>query len=343
MKRTYSGIDILKVCAAICIVAIHTGATGINMVGRLGVPFFAIVSSMLFFHKYQGLRSQQRRQYLIHFERRLGLLFICWQIFYLPSAALYLVQSLHRFGTNDGVIHFFRHFIFPPLPLTNGWGQSWYLIGMLIALPLFVLVYRFLGNYLTFILILLLYIFYVDYNTGYHFWNGIRYLPNSLVYFLGPFGNNSFPILLIYIGIGMLIAKRLPSLNLRAATPFIFLGIGGLFLYSLENLLLWKLTGRIDNLTVILTAPASAALVLMGIKWPVQLHHHLFWRRFSTFLYCIHVGIIHCFDILKIILHTQILNAYLTMLLTIILSYIAYLLFNYLLEKKRWHWLKWLV
>lgn len=54
MRRTYERLDVLKVLAAVGIVAIHTGATGLNMVGRLGVPFFAIVSSMLFFVNITG-------------------------------------------------------------------------------------------------------------------------------------------------------------------------------------------------------------------------------------------------------------------------------------------------
>ena len=342
MKQTYSGLDVLKVLAAIGIVAIHTGATGLNTIGRLGVPFFAIVSSMLFFKKYQILADIERKHYLRHFLKRLGILFLCWQVFYLPSAALYLVQDVHKRGTAVGTLHFLRHFIFPPLPLTNGWGQSWYLIGMLIALPLFLVLLKFLGKWVVAVLCVLLYLFYVDYNTGYRFWNGIKYLPHSLVYFLGPIGNNSFPILLTYVGIGMLIASYLPRLVARPAHMFIWLVGVGLILYLVENILLWSLTGKIDNMTVLLTAPTSALLVLAGIKWPLNLQRDMFWRRFCTFLYCIHVGIIHCFDILKIILHVQ-LNAYLVMLLTLILSFIVYLLFNYLLERRHWHWLKWLV
>lgn len=267
------------------------------------------------------------------------MLFLCWQILYLPSAALYWLADYRQSGLAVGTLHFIRHFIFPPLPLTDGWGQSWYLIGMLIGLPIFLLLWRILGKYLIAIFCLLLYLFYVDYNTGNRFWNGMRYLPHSLIYFLGSIGNNSFPILLIYIGLGMLIASWLKWLDKSSTTLFIWLSLIGFGLYLVENITLWRLTGRIDNLTVIMTAPASFLLVLLGIKWPLHLQRDLFWRRFSTFLYCIHVGIIHCFDVIKIGLHVQ-LNSYLIMTLTIIISFLVYLLFNYLLEKQQWHWLK---
>ena len=44
-NRVYTGVDIFKVFAAMGVVAIHSDATILNTIGRLGVPFFAIISS----------------------------------------------------------------------------------------------------------------------------------------------------------------------------------------------------------------------------------------------------------------------------------------------------------
>ena len=341
-NKVYNGLDVLKVLAAIGIVAVHTGATGINTLGRLGVPFFAIVSSMLFFSKYEQMGRVQQSKYLIHFIKRIGTLFLCWQVFYLPSAAIYLVHDMHQYGTENGSLQFIRHFIFPPLPLTNGWGQSWYLIGMLIGMPLFILILKALKQVITGVLCLLLYLFYVVYCTGYHFWNGLHYLPHWLVYFFGTVGSRSFPILLIFIFLGLTIVQKIKyinSLTTKLATQIMLIALVG---YSLENLILLKQIGEIDNVMVLMTGPASFMLAVFGMKWQVKLKNGLFWRRFSTFLYCIHIGIIHCFDVVKIILQVQ-LNAFFVMTITIIISYLVYLLFNYLLEKRKWHWLKWLV
>ena len=65
----------------------------------------------------------------------------------------------------------------------------------------------------------------------------------------------------------------------------------------------------------------------------------MFWRRFSTFLYCIHVGIIHGIDVIKLILHVNI-NSFLTLAITILISYLLYLAFDFLINKKKVKWLK---
>ena len=47
-KKVYTGVDLIKLIAALCIVAIHTGMPFFNVLGRLGVPFFTIVTSFFF-------------------------------------------------------------------------------------------------------------------------------------------------------------------------------------------------------------------------------------------------------------------------------------------------------
>lgn len=61
-KQIYTGVDIFKILAAIGIVAIHAGATLLNTLGRLGVPFFAIISSTFFFKKYLSLQGQNNER-----------------------------------------------------------------------------------------------------------------------------------------------------------------------------------------------------------------------------------------------------------------------------------------
>lgn len=71
-KRFYTGFDLIKLIAAISIIGIHTHAPFLNIIGRLGVPFFAIVSSVLFFSHYQQLSSYNSQQtYLRKFCRRI--------------------------------------------------------------------------------------------------------------------------------------------------------------------------------------------------------------------------------------------------------------------------------
>ena len=149
-KRIYTGFDLVKLIAAICIIAIHTRAPFFNIIGRLGVPFFAIVSSILFFNHYQRLiKCEEKKDYLLKFCRRIFLLYITWQVIYIPIAIRQfrvIMASLKGTGFKNLLVYFLD-FFFPAVynsqgvDLTqdaNGWGPSWYLLASIIAMPVLV-------------------------------------------------------------------------------------------------------------------------------------------------------------------------------------------------------------
>ena len=84
-KKIFTGIDVFKCIAALGVVVIHTRVPFFNILGRLGVPFFAIVSGMFFFKKYLSFNSNyERKLYLLKYTRRIFLLYLTWQLIYLP-------------------------------------------------------------------------------------------------------------------------------------------------------------------------------------------------------------------------------------------------------------------
>lgn len=65
VKKLYKGIDIFRLVAALGVVTIHTGIKFFDILGRLGVPFFVIVSSFFFFKHYFRLNNSiQRKNYI---------------------------------------------------------------------------------------------------------------------------------------------------------------------------------------------------------------------------------------------------------------------------------------
>lgn len=87
VKKLYKGIDIFKLVAALGVVAIHTEINFFDILGRLGVPFFVIISSFFFFKHYFRLNNSiQKRNYIKKFLLRLGLLFFTWEVFYISLA-----------------------------------------------------------------------------------------------------------------------------------------------------------------------------------------------------------------------------------------------------------------
>lgn len=58
-KTTYKGIDFFKLLAAIGIIAIHTSLPFFETIGRLGLPFFSIITSFFFFKHYLKLNGHK--------------------------------------------------------------------------------------------------------------------------------------------------------------------------------------------------------------------------------------------------------------------------------------------
>ncbi|MDB6254885.1 acyltransferase family protein [Lactobacillus amylovorus] len=138
-KKLYKGIDIFKLVAALGIVAIHTGIRFFNILGRLGVPFFVVISSFFFFKHYFRLNNVlKRKNYIKKFLVRLGLLFLTWEVFYIPLALNEFLKISNRKIEGKSLLLYIFDFFYPVPSNANGWGPSWYLIAMFMALPIFI-------------------------------------------------------------------------------------------------------------------------------------------------------------------------------------------------------------
>lgn len=77
MNKELSGVDLFKVIAAGGVVAIHCGVPFLQQLGRLGVPFFVIISSYFFFSHYFNLSNHtEKKKYLLKFEALCQILLI---------------------------------------------------------------------------------------------------------------------------------------------------------------------------------------------------------------------------------------------------------------------------
>lgn len=95
IPKVYTGVDIFKMIAAIGIVAIYTNVLFLKTLGRLGVPFFVIVSSFFFFNHYLKLNNRKdKKNYLIKYLKRISYLYLCWQILYISLAVIGFKHSM---------------------------------------------------------------------------------------------------------------------------------------------------------------------------------------------------------------------------------------------------------
>lgn len=329
---TYTGVDIFKVFAAMGVVAIHSGAGVFNTMGRLGVPFFATISGVFFFKKYLNLKQNEKTNYLISYLKRIFYLYLIWQIIYIPM----VIKEIYE-KEGDWVTFMWR-FIFPGygytysgkfIAGTNGWGVSWYLIGLLMGLPLFCLLIKYVkSNYIIGIICLLLEIGYIC-SSGYHF------VTNFFMW-----GILTFLRLFIYLFIGYIISQNLHKINSFPLTTVILITLILVILFLSENFVVYKFSGNLVSEELVTTVPTSIAITILALKINPKWHWTVFARNYSTFLYTSQIIYL---DILNHLMIPSIINGYFKFFITIILSFITFGIYILILRKFKYRWLYYMV
>lgn len=125
-----NNLDILKIVLAFLVVALHIfpvsnidGIKGIvsyeiaNGITRVAVPTFFIISGYFLRNKLNDTK------YLLKYAKRIFLLFVVWQLLYLPD--LLRMYHIGKFSTTDFI-----------LKLTFGYWHLWYLLATVLAVGL---------------------------------------------------------------------------------------------------------------------------------------------------------------------------------------------------------------
>lgn len=296
-KKIYTGFDLIKLIAAIGIVALHTKVPFLNILGRLGVPFFAIVSSILFFSHYQNLYSyKDQKAYLKKFCKRILLLYATWQVFYIPIA-IYQFREVMITLKGISIKNIFIYlidFIFPAvynsqgISLTkdaNGWGPSWYLLATIVAMPILVYLLRLFREriYPVFFLGLLIEIYLIladEFGSVTH---------------LSPIIDHTFLRLLIYFCLGYIIVKYYKKFESWSLRNLLLTSTILICCFVVENMLVHYFGGIYTTEEIITTVPTGFFLALVGMRIRPQLNHSVQIRNLSTFLYCFQIWPIFVF------------------------------------------------
>lgn len=280
----YTGVDIFRLLAAIGIISIHTNVPWLSRLGRLGVPFFIIISMYFFFNHYLRLElKEEKRDYLKKFDIRLITLFSCWQLLYLPfwykSTKSFFI--IHSISIKSIGIYFFD-FLFRISPTDiNGWFPSWYLMAMILGVPVFLGLLKVFNSHLIFlgmvcILIECCYIAMSEFGF-------ILHISDSL--------KSTFPRIFIYAYIGLITSKYFKKIKKFGLSKNLLLFIILLILFLIENIIIYNLGGKYSSDETLLTAPTGMLLtwVSLLINPNIGKKLSLIIRRCSVFLYCVQV------------------------------------------------------
>ena len=331
-KKIYTGIDIFKIFAALGVVAIHSNLILFKTLGRLGVPYFVIISSFFFFKNYIFLDNQNRKQRLLKFEKRILYLLICWNILYLPLAGKYFYKKIEKQGLTFKTIigYLYHYFLAPANTNANGWGPSWYLIAMMIGLFLFILLKRIYKTH--FILLgLTLGVIEIYYILANEF-GFVTHLPNV--------GVHGFLRVMMYIYLGYLIALKLPQFEHLSLNTYLSIFILMILLFMVENFVIYKLGGSSNSQEVITTVPTSLSTSLLAIKWQPDFSR-ISIRQFGTFVYCMQSYPL--FVLAKYIKIDHLIGQGITFCLVIGFSLVTYWIYKWIRKETDWKFLEYMV
>lgn len=205
----------------------------------------------------------------------MGILILSWQNIYLPLAVEYFKRLVIE--GNVSIFKYIYYFVYPGYTSANGWCQSWYLIAMLMGLPVFMGIYKICFKKVN-LLILVCSVIEIYYILANEF---------SFLTHLPVWGTLYFPRLLIYILIGFILSKNISKIEKFNISRVLLYLIIFFCMFMLENYLVKVNGGLINSEEVITTVPTSIALVLFSLKYvPTIKMNVIKVRNCSTFIYC---------------------------------------------------------
>lgn len=336
MKKSLTGVDIFKLLAALGVVAIHTGMPLFLVLGRIGVPFFVIISSYFFFRHYLMLDTYEAKKYLKKFIFRIGMLFLSWEIFYIPLT-IHNNSALISQNKGKNSIYIICKIIFDffyPVPSNgNGWGPSWYLLAIIAGVPIFVFVCKLLKNNLILLglISLIIELYYV-------LANGYGFLTH-----LSTLGTYAFPRIIVYIFLGLLLVHFSFWINRININYISIISFALIILFLVENFLIKKYGGISNSEEVFTTVPTSFSITVLSLKWNPNINNTIKYRNFSTFLYCFQEWpLVICGKYLHFTANYN-LTGIIKFIIIILTTFLFFKLYIIVKEKTKWIFLSYMV
>ncbi|MDR1018169.1 MAG: acyltransferase family protein [Lachnospiraceae bacterium] len=346
MKKNYDIIDFMKMVAAIFVVGIHTNPfysyslnlnTLFRILARLAVPLFFISSGFLIAKKVDLIDSfYEKRKYIIHYIKRIIILFISWYIVNLPFSIYFSVKN------KEGMIYFVKRYIISVF-ITDSYNGGWYLTATVIGVIIvFLLILRdnTKVNYILLVIISILLFSLAILNS--EFYN--LKLTNNFVTEIYLFSKKHIqwalsPVVApIYLSIGILAKKgesKIEKIDIKWLLLFDTV-FGIIMFYEVHLIRLYKLQGADDQFMSLV--PMSFFLFITVLKFKESnIPYSKNMREFSTicffgqFIWLYLLNIYHQNIISRLILS----NSLIKFSLNIVLSFILYILIESLLKRNK--------
>ncbi|MBR7040537.1 MAG: acyltransferase [Clostridia bacterium] len=334
VKRNFDSVDIAKFIGSVLIFAMHCAAFGdykkaqsvLEITARWGVPFFFISSSYFLFRKSTG--ESIERKTLLHYLHRIGMLYLCWFIFNLPSIYIRLCEN--DITSVSTWLIFIKNAV-----ISSTYMGSWFLVScMFSACLVYWLGKRFrTENILAFTLPLY---FVCVFSSAY---KGVlpeqtAKIPEFLCFPINIFSG------CFYFALGKYVSENGSKLKKYCAKTTALLLFIILYLLFITEIIVTKHLNILDSTDAAFsTAALSFALFLFCLQSNIRIRNGVLLRKLSVMIYCCQGNVLIFNRFCKRMLGGHSLIAF--MISCIVVAAISILVFA-VQKRRKWKWLDYL-
>lgn len=278
------------ICAYL-IIALHTISPDgvgfyLKLIGRVGVPIFAICSGFLIANQIQE-STKENNKYIFKYCFRLLFLEAMWSIPYLLlDHDIYFATNAWYKDVYSIIVVFWKRGISM---------HMWYLSALVVCvLILYILIPRVNKRFIL-IISSCLYVFCLF---GDNYYGLIKDTVIAAVIdgYIARFGNvwNSFMSILLFVYMGVLLREKWEQKSLPHLSTKMIVFV--LFLFYVENTILHISEISLDNSASITLIPLSIGIIILGLQLSNKIKKPLPFVRASMYIYLVHVFVIRIVD-----------------------------------------------
>lgn len=285
-SKSYDSFDLFKFILSFMVMILHTRIFGdshfhwLHPWCRIMIPVYFMISSFLFFSKYDRLPDGEKNSYLWKFVKRDLTLYLFWFIVFLPFTMIYR-DYLHK-----GVAFFLGSIL-----LGSSFPASWYLMALAIGIIFVAKLDRGIGKYIVPVIAFLFFFFCLGQKTWRVLADQTTFLPR--IYNATEISYSvTFFISIIWIWMGHLFVKfkdRLLAVNIKTVAAFFVCSL--VLLFFEDKWLYDRGLFTMNNDVYFFCLLAGPLFFWLVLKLDIHLSHAKTLRCMSTLIYCIHATI----------------------------------------------------